>query len=185
MTTTAPTSLRAGDSAGWTQDLPAYSAADGWALKYRIVWRASGVAPVGIGASGAGDTYTVSLASTATASYPAGPATLVSWVERTGERITLGQEPLQILPDLTTATANDSRSANQKALDDARASLADYVASGQLKVVSYSINGRSMQFRSAQDLQNLIAHYEREVANEHALQAAINGVAAGRVITRM
>jgi hypothetical protein len=185
MTITAPTSIRAGDSATWSTELPAYAATDGWVLKHRILWRTAGPAPVDITTTGSGTTHTATLSSATTTAFTAGPASLVSWVERTGERITLEQQPLQIDPDLTTATASDVRSLNQKALDAARAALADYVASGQMKVASYTINGRDMQFRSTQDLQNLVQHYEREVFKEQALQAAINGVAAGRVITRM
>lgn len=183
--TTAPTTIRAGDSATWVETLPNYPATDGWALKYRIVWRASGFTPATIDTVGSADTHTAILTSAATAAYAAGPATLVSWVERPGERITLDQQPLQITPDLTTATASDSRSASQKALDDTRAALAAYVASGQMKVANYTINGRSMQFRGTEDLTRLVQHYEREVAKERALTAALNGVAAGRIITRM
>ena len=183
--TTAPTSIRAGDSATWTETLPNYPATDGWALKYRIVWRAPGITPPTIDTVGNVDTHTATLTSATTAAYTVGPATLVRWVERPGERITLDHQPVQITPDLTTATASDSRSANQKALDDARAALAAYVASGQMKVANYTINGRSMQFRGSEDLTRLVQHYEREVAKEHALKAALNGVAAGRIITRM
>lgn len=183
--TTAPTSIRAGDSATWVTTLPNYPATDGWALKYRIVWRASGLTPATIDTVGSGDDHTATLTSVATAAYTAGPATLVSWVERPGERTTLDQQPLQITPDLTTAATSDSRSANQKALDDARAALTAYVASGQMKVANYTIAGRSMQFRGTEDLTRLVQYYEREVAKEHALTAALNGVAAGRIITRM
>ena len=183
--TTAPTTLRAGDSASWTETLPSFPATDGWALHYRIVWRASGVPPVDIATTASVDSYTAALTSAATAAYPVGPATLVRWVTRADDRITLSMHALDITPDLTSAASVDNRSGNQKALDDARAALASHIASGQAKVASYTINNRAMQFRSLADLTQLVQHYEREVAKENALTAALNGIAAGRVITRM
>lgn len=186
ITTTAPSSLRAGDSITWQTSLPDHTSADGWALHHRIVWRASGITPINITATDAGGgQYTTALTSAQTANYTAGPATLITWAQSSTQRLTIGQQALEVLPDLTTATSNDTRSPNQKALDEARAALASYTASGQAKTESYTIAGRSIKFRAMSELTDLISHYERQVAAENALQAAINGVASGRIVTRM
>lgn len=179
----APSTFRAGDSAGWTIDLPEYPAADGWVLTYRMLWT-TGTA-IDLPTTAAGAAYTVALTSADTAAWPAGAATLVHWVEKGAERVTLGAQSVSIAPDLTTAATHDGRSLNRRALDDARAALAAHMASGRAHVESYTIAGRSMKFRSVQELRDLIAYYEAEVAKESAARAAYAGVAGGRIFTRM
>lgn len=179
-----PTTFRAGDSAGWTQHLTAYLPADGWLLKYRLLWPATGAA-VDISTTVDGETYVVSLSSTDTASWTAGAATLVSFVERTGDRVTLAAHPVTILPDLSAATAHDGRSANEKALADAEAALAAHVASGQSVVAEYEVAGRKMKFRSVEELEKLIAFYRRAVVKDRAALALLNGGSVpGRVYYR-
>ena len=50
---TEPLSTRAGDSLSWSRSLPEYSAADGWTLKYRILWT-TGSSPASFSAAGVG-----------------------------------------------------------------------------------------------------------------------------------
>lgn len=178
----APTVFRAGDSVGWFQDLPEYPAADGWALKYRLLWPAGSA--VDITTTGAGERFTAALTAANTASWAEGAATLVSWVERGAEKATLGTQAVTILPDLTVAANHDSRTRNQKALDAARLALETYMASGRMHVAEYDIAGRSMKFRSAEEIRDLIQFYEREVAKERAALAILQGGSPGRVITR-
>lgn len=177
-----PTTFRAGDSVGWTHSLPAYPAADGWILKYRLLWSVG--TAVDIDTIGAGDEYTVAVAAADTVGWVAGSATLVAWVERGVERETLGQQAVTILPDLTTATTFDSRTRNQKALDAARLALETYLAGGRMHVAEYEIAGRKMKFRSADEITALIAFYERECAKERAALAILQGGSPGRVMTR-
>lgn len=183
---TEPTVIRAGDSAAWSRELPAYSADDGWALKYRLIF--SSGTPATITSTGAGTLHSVALTAGATAGYTAGIGTLVAMVERgsgiTLERVTLAQTPVTVLPDLSLSTAFDGRSPALVALTNLRAALAAMVADGSLTVQSVNLEGRSTTFRSVDDLRSMIAHYEREVARESALAAALNGVASGRVQVR-
>ena len=58
---TEPLSIRAGDSLSWSRSLPEYSAADGWTLKYRILWT-TGSSPASFSAAGVGTQHTVTLA---------------------------------------------------------------------------------------------------------------------------
>lgn len=181
-----PTTFRAGDSAAWTTSLPAYPSADGWALKYRLLWQTG--AAVDISATASGTDYSVSLTAANTAAWAAGSATLVSRMERGSgaslERITLGQLAVTILPDLAVAATYDNRSQAVKALAAARAALAAYMDKGQAHVAEYDIAGRRMKFRSTTEITDLIHYYEREVAREQAATAILQGGTPGRVVTR-
>lgn len=180
--TTEPASLRAGDSVTWTRDLPDYLPAAGWVLKYRLL----SLAPpaVTFQATASGSLHLVDLGAAVTATFQAGAATLVAWVEKGAQRATLAQQPITILPDLTTASSLDGRSDNVKALAAAKAALLSATTSGRITTESYEIAGRAMKFRSLKELQDLVAHYERQVARDNALAAAAQGVCAGRVFTR-
>ncbi|RTL26905.1 MAG: hypothetical protein EKK55_07120 [Rhodocyclaceae bacterium] len=184
-TAAEPTAIRAGDSVAWTRECPEHSAADGWALKYRLLYT-TGTA-VEITTNGSGTLHSVSLNSTATASWAAGSATLVAIVENAGlgARETLEAQPITILPNLATATTLDNRSDNQIALAAAKAALKDYMASGRLHVASYDIAGRQMQFRTADEIRGLIEYYEGECGKERALTAVLSGGSPGRVVSRM
>lgn len=168
-----PTTFRAGDSVSWTRSLPAYPASAGWVLKYRLLWP-SGTA-VALQATAAGDDHAIALTSGSTRGWQDGKATLVAWVENGTDRVTLEQTPVTILPDLTVAATHDGRSQNRKALDDARSALASYQAAGQTHVARYEVAGRSMEFRTAKEIIDLIAYYERKVAAENAAFALLNG----------
>lgn len=182
----APSTLRAGDSVSWTESLPSYPSTDGWSLKFRLVWQVG--SPVDLSASVAGGVageYSVNITSATSQSWVAGSATLVSWVEKSGgNRVTLEQQSVTILPDLTTSTTFDGRTANAKALADAKAALAAYSANGQVHVQEYDVGGRRMKFRSTKDITDLIAYYEVQVGRERALQAILDGGAPGRVNVR-
>lgn len=178
----APTSLRAGDSAAWSESLPDYLPSDGWALKYRILWPIG--APVDIAATPAGDDYSVALLPTDTAQYLPGRATLAAWVERTGERKTLGSQPLEILPDLALAAVHDGRSLAERGLAEAQAALLKYTESGRGHVEEYEVAGRRLKFRTIAEIRELIDYYAAQVAADRALFAALSGQSPGRVVTR-
>lgn len=177
-----PTVFRAGDSVAWTRSLPEHLPADGWVLKYRLLWPAG--TAVDIDTTAAGDEHAVDLGSADTANWPAGQVTLVAYVEKDAQRVTLGQQQVSVLPDLTTAETFDSRTANQKALAAAEAALLAYMEKGQAHVAEYDIAGRKMKFRTAGEIVDLINHYKREVAKERAALAAIHGHVPGRVFYR-
>lgn len=175
LSTTLPQSLRAGDSAAWSLAIPDHLPADGWALKFRMLWAQD--ASVDFGGTPDADVYTVSLSATDTANWTAGNATLAWWVERTVngalERLTLGSQALLILPDLTQAATLDNRSQARIGLEAARAALVAYVAAGQSTVAEYEIAGRKMKFRDVSQIRELIQHFEREVNKEVCLQALL------------
>ena len=182
-----PNAIRAGDTVTWVRELPEHSAADGWALKYRLLWT-TGTA-VDITSTSAGTLHTVALTSVQTGTYAAGAATLVAYAEKgsggTLERATLESQPLTILPNLITATTHDSRSQSAKALADAKTALAAHLASGKMHVAEYEIAGRRMKFRSVEEIRTLIEYYAAEVGKERAALAVLTGGSPGRIITRM
>lgn len=182
-----PLQFRAGDSVAWTRELSEYPAADGWQLKYRLLY-ASGSA-VNISAAGSGTTHSVSLSAADTAAYTAGTATLVAYVEKgagpTLERVTLESTQISILPNLVTARTFDGRSAAAIALANLRAALNSMASNQSLTVASVSLEGRSTTFRSIAELQDAINHYERQVFKETAALALMNGISAARVVVRM
>ena len=167
---TEPLSIRAGDSLTWSRSLPEYSAADGWTLKYRILWT-TGSSPASFSASGVGTQHTVTLAAVTTAAWSAGRATLFVYVERTvgpaTERVSLETKTIDIAANLATATTFDGRTANAKALDDLKAALASYC------VAEYQIGDRRMKFRSTTEIADLIAYYERAVAIERGVSGRV------------
>jgi hypothetical protein len=181
-----PSTLRAGDSAGWVVSYSEHPASAGWVLHYRLLWPSGPT--VAFDAAAQGDDHAVALTGAATADWQAGAATLVWWVTRDDggilTRITLGQQAIYILPDLTAATTHDPRSLNERALADAKAALATHMASGRAHVEEYEIAGRRMKFRSVDDLRALVEFYQREVATERARALALSGVAPGRILTR-
>lgn len=175
--TNEPTTIRAGDSVVWERELEDYSAADGWALKYRLLY-ASGTA-VDITSTGVGTLHSVSLTAAATAAYVAGTATLAGYVEKGAgaslERATLESNVIDILPNLIAATTHDGRTANEIALQHARDALASYMEKGQLHVAEYDVGGRTMKFRAASEITDLIRYYVAEVAREKREALGIRG----------
>lgn len=179
-----PTTLQAGDTIAWSTTIEGATPADGWTLNYRILWP-SGREPVEITAAADGDGYRVDVAASASADWPAAMATLVSWVAKGAERRTIARRPLQILPDLASAAAFDSRSANAQALAAAEAALAAYVMGGKAHVAEYEIDGKRMRFRSTAEITDLIAYYRARVAKENAGAVLLAGGTPGRVNVRM
>lgn len=180
-TTTEPTTLRAGDSIAWTRSVPAFPASAGWVLAYRLLWSAS---MLDIATTASGDDYAVALSAVDSATVPPGRATLVGTVSKSGDRKTIYSAPVTVLADLAAASTFDGRSWAQRALDDARTALLAYTAGGGAHVEAYTIAGRSMKFRSAADLLELIARLERDVVAERHANAIIAGGTPGRILTR-
>lgn len=177
-----PQSFRAGDSVSWTESLPEYLASSGWLLKFRMLWPTG--AAVSINTTADGNNFLVNLLPADTAGWATGRATLVPWVEKGTERITIAQQSIIILPNLATANTFDNRSKNQIALSDAEAALVAYSAGGKIHVAEYDIAGRRMKFRDSDQIISLINYYKIEVAKEKFDLAALSGKSPGRVVVR-
>ena len=168
-----PTTFRAGDSASWSESLPATPASAGWSLKYRLIYPAG--TAFAFDATPNGDDYDVALTSADTSNWVAGNATLISWVEKVADKKTIAQKAITVLPDLTVAATHDGRTANKKALDAAEAALAAYLTGGKAMVAEYVVDGRQMKFRDSNQILELIAYYKPLVARENAALAMLEG----------
>lgn len=173
---TEPLAIRAGDSVAWVRNLSEYSAADGWALHYRLIPIGAGT-PIDITATGSDTAHSVNLSAAVTAAWVPARYTRYTYVERTvagpiNERVSLGMSPIEIQPDLTTATSHDSRSANVKALEDLQAARAEYVASRGM-VAAYTIGDRSITFRNVAEISALINVYQLAVNKERGVSGRV------------
>lgn len=178
-----PTSIRAGDSIAWTRELP-YSAADGWELNYRLIGTTG--TPLEIPSTGSGTVFSVALAAADTAALTAGAATLVGIATQGANVFTVYGAPIQVLPNLATATTHDGRSPARQALDALKAAYYAWVSAGGAGRKSMTINNRAVTFETPGEMVERIRLLEQEVAREKALEAAVNnGVVPGRIQVRM
>jgi hypothetical protein len=161
-----PHSFSSGDSAAWTERLYDYPASAGWSLLLRFLW--PGHDAVEVTADADGDDFAVTLTPDDTADWPAGQAVIVRVVSRPGESKTLPPVDIVIFPNLRLAVRHDPRSLAQQALDALREALFKFAQGGQWKTQAYSIAGRSMTFRSTDEIIKLIRYYEQQVAAETA-----------------
>lgn len=179
--TREPLTLVAGDTAAWTRDLPDYSAADGWTLKYRLI-NAAGT--IDITATATATLHTVSVPPATTAAWAAGTYTWTAYVEATGARTTLATGTLVIKPDLAAAAAGvETRSPARQALAAMDAALIAHAANAWTQ--EYSIAGRTMKFTSAADFHIMRQRLQAEVAREDAAERLAAGLPSkGRVNVR-
>jgi len=108
------------------------------------------------------------------------------WVVRAGPRQVLddleSRGQLEVLPDpAQTEQGADNRTQAQKALDEARAALAD-VRSGNFGVKRYAIAGREMEFHTVGEAVKAVRYWEVQVANEEAAARLARGLETGRTV---
>lgn len=155
-----PRELRAGDSAHWTRSLSDYPATAGWALAYTVI---GATAVQSVTATATGDDFNIDLLASDTAAWPPGRCTLVEFVTNGVERRTLGQTPLQILPDLAAATAGtDLRSPAQRMLDTIEA----WMSTKSPVHGSVQYGDRRIDQYDVKDLLVIRSKLQAEVANE-------------------
>lgn len=178
--TAEPALLQAGDTLSWRLSLPTYPADDGWVLAYRLI---NAAATITIVASADGAAHLVQLPAATTAAYPAGAYTGVRTVTRGSDRFTLAPWSPRVLPDLAAASATDARGPAQRALDDLRAALLQWLSSNG-HVQEYEIAGRKMRFASIDEINKRIALAQREAAAEAAATGLATSAARRRVLVR-
>lgn len=114
-----PREVRAGDTLSWRRQLPDYLATDGWSLSYT---RVSATSAGTFAAAAEGDNFQITVPAETSAAWPAGTYTFVEFVTRSGERHTLAEYRVTVLPNLAAATGGmDTRSHAQKVLDNINA----------------------------------------------------------------
>jgi len=166
--TTEPSSITAGDSASWTRSLADYSATDGWTLTYAFIKVKVPAAPLLITATASGTDFLVSLTPADTQGWPAGEYNGQGYVTKGGDRYTVWQGTIEVLPDYVTAGAVETRSVARRILDFIEASFEKIV---QKQVVEATIEGVQLRFRTLKELQEARDYWLDKVNTEEAVAA--------------
>ena len=171
--TQEPTVIQAGDTLTWQKSYADYPANDSWVLHYRII-NTAGKFDITSTASGADHLVTATAAATAT--YTAGIYTLLGWVTKASERYSVYSGKAEVLPDLAAQAAGyDNRTTAKKVLDLLDAAM---IASGaNAWTQSYTIEGRTISFRSPGDFIAYRSKIKQEVAREENADRMRNGLA--------
>lgn len=171
--TDEPAQIRAGDTIKWQKSLANYPASEGWVLSYKLINASN---EYDITATADGDLHLVNEDATTSADYVAGDYTWVSQVTLSGERHTIEQGSIKILPDLAAQEAGyDTRSTAKKTLEALDAAMLTY--GPQAWTQSYTINGRAKTFRSVEDFMKFRSQLQREVQSEDAANRIAQGLA--------
>lgn len=178
--TTEPTQLRAGDSVSWTKSFSPYTASNGYQLKYRLIGSAGKTDPVPAVASG--DAWTTTFTTAYTKDLVAGIYTLLGWVEKSGERVTVSETSIQLLANLVDAAAvTDTRSHARKTLALIEAAIESYAVR---PVEQLSIAGRNWTRPSLEQLSRLRSKYTKLVRIEVEKERRAKGLAPKRIVAQ-
>lgn len=172
-----PQQITAGDSASWS-DEPFVDGqgrqldASAYTLKYLL----RGPAVLDLTAEANGRGWKTNLTTGQSGTLTAGAYTVVAQLIKAGERLTVGNGRLTILPDITSAAAGyDGRSQAEKALADAESALASFKAS-QGKIKKYKIGTREMEFATVPEILEVISYWKAKLMNERTAQDIANGL---------
>lgn len=168
-----PAAVVAGDTVRWRRRLPEHPTADGWTLKYRLINAAN---RYDIVASVQGDEFLVEASAATTAAWAPGTYAWQAYVERPGERHTVGGGTLAVKPNLAAQSAGyDTRSHARRALEAIEAVLERRASEAHLE---YEIAGRRLRFIPVAELLALRDRYRMEVRAEEDAERAAAGLAS-------
>lgn len=171
--TNEPSYIRAGDTITWLKCINDYPASDGWVLNYRLINTAGNFDIV---STASGGDHLVAVDAATSATYTAGDYKLLSWVEKALERFSIASMPLKVLPDLAAEAAGyDTRSNAKKTLDLIDAAILSHGTNAWVQ--SYTIDGRSMTFRSVSEFISFRSKIKQEVIREENAERMRNGLA--------
>ena len=180
--TSEPLAVVAGDTIKWTRTLADYPASAGWALAYKLV---NATAAISISSTADGDNHAVSVAAATTAAWAAGEYRWTAYVTSGAERYTVASGSITVTPDLASATATDTRTQAQKAIDDLLAAMATYSASNGM-VQSYQIAGRQMTYRSMAEIEKALRFWKKQRAEEETAERLAAGLQPkNRILVRL
>lgn len=171
--TTEPTRIHAGATVAWTKTLGDYPASDGWELSYRLTNRD---AHYDITTSADGSAHAVAISSATTAAYIPGDYQLVSWVAKASDRYFVASTAVNVQPDLSRIEGYDGRSIAAKTLEKMDEALLRYSANAWKQ--SYTIEGRTMTFRSTGGFFAMRSRLQAEVKNEDRAERLRDGKAS-------
>lgn len=185
MSTLQPT-LVAGETLNYRATLASHPAGDGWVLTLYLNPRAGGTA-TSVTSTADGDDHLLQVPAATTAAWAAGAYAWEIWATLGGERYRIESGQLQVVASLIGAGAGqDTRTDAERALELLRAAWSAYIASGNFTVAQYTINGRSMTYRTIAELRAAISAAERDVNSERAAARLAQGLAPrNRFVVRM
>lgn len=160
-----PEKITARTKVEYRRDFPSYPADDAWAAKLYLRGPSIPAAVDGV-PDGASFVFTLSTAFTA----PLLPG-VYTWEERAikaGEEYVAGNGRVEVLIDLTTATADTAQSFEQILLANVEAAIRGEFSANGRPAESYSIAGRSivkMSMRELLDLRAMLRRTVRQQAN--------------------
>jgi uncharacterized protein involved in type VI secretion and phage assembly len=169
-------SLIAGDTLDFTDVVADYPATAAWVLKYRLVPRFTTPvqAPVEITATTVNTTdYRVQATPTATAAWTPGTYNWFRWVEKAGERQSLGSGSLTVqVNPATVAQGADIRSQAERAIDDLRTAYAAFDGTRS----EFSIAGRSIKFATRAEIVRQLSYWSVQLKRERRASAMAAGL---------
>lgn len=154
-----PTSITAGNSYAWTKCLSAYPAGEGWMLAYSILDQTNQYGIDGANVVASGDDFNVTLPAALSTSFAEGYYSIIGYVVKGTERITVFEGKLKVRPDFTSA--HDRRSYWQKVLEACQALMLDRASSD---ILTSTIEGDSLTLMTPEQLLVLHDRAERELA---------------------
>lgn len=171
--TREPASVFAGDTITWKIALADYPASAGWVLKYRLI---NAAGKIDIVSAADGDDHLVSESAATSVGWAAGDYTWQRFVEKAGERFTVGSGRITIRQNLAGKAAGfDTRSSAKKTLELLDAAMVDHGARAWTQ--EYEVAGRKMKFRSVGEFMAFRDKLKAEVAREEAAERIAAGLA--------
>ena len=167
--TSEPSQITAGDSAAWSLELCDYLSSAGWSLSYGL----TGPSTQAVNATASGSGFTVSVATTATATWTPGCYLLTAFVSNPangGQRVTLYSRGLDVLPNPIAAAPSTHA---QRSLALIEAAMEGRIPRG---LEETTIDGQMISRIPMKDLFDLHEKYEGKVKDETALARAAAGV---------
>lgn len=170
---TEPTAIQAGDTLKWTRTVDDYLSSDGWSLSYRLINKDN---KYDISTTADGSGYLADVTAATTANYLPGVYSLLAWVMKGAERYTLAASTVEVLPNKAGMTKGyDDRLTAELILEKLDEAMLSHGASAWTQ--SYTIQGRSMTFRSMDEFMSYRALLRAEVSREKAKVQRRNGKA--------
>lgn len=160
----------------FTVTLPAYPAEDGWTLRYRLVPQAGAGSAISFDTAASGSAHAANVSAATTGAWSAGTFSWFSWVESGSDVRDVDHGTIVLLPNVRSAAGPlDLRSEAEIALANVQALLRGRATQDALR---YTINGRSLERFSIDELVKLEAKLRRDVERERF-------AATGRNTSRM
>jgi hypothetical protein len=172
-----PTTVRAGTTITWTRDSTDTPPSAGWSLDYAL---RNADAALDLTASGAGNTYTVSVDAATSGGWLAGTYAWIAIATKAGVKVEVATGALTVLPNLAAPGALETRSFARQLLDAVEATLLGRASKGQLDVVDMALEGRGLK-RTPEVLVKLRSQLMVEVEQEDRINAGVTPW-AGRLI---